>query len=78
MGTANEEVFESLRAVLFADSAVGGEGAALGIGLLTMGQVDGPLVTNALPDLLNYLHDTQHEKVSGDVLFHCCLCKCYG
>jgi len=63
MGTANEELFESLRAVLFADSAVGGEGAALGIGLLTMGQVDGPLVMNALPDLLNYLHDTQHEKI---------------
>jgi len=63
MGTANEELFESLRAVLFADSAVAGEGAALGIGLLTLGQVDGPLVMNALPDLLNYLHDTQHEKI---------------
>jgi 26S proteasome regulatory subunit N2 len=63
MATGNEELFESLRTVLFTDSAVAGEGAAFGIGLLLLGQSDSPLVQAVLPDLLNYLHDTAHEKI---------------
>jgi 26S proteasome regulatory subunit N2 len=63
MATGNEELFENLRAVLFTDSAVAGEGAALAIGLVMLGQSDSPLAQNVLPDLLNYLHDTQHEKI---------------
>jgi len=63
MATGNEELFESLRAVLFADSAVGGEGAAFGIGLLLLGQSDSNLAQMVLPDLLNYLHGTSHEKI---------------
>lgn len=63
MATGDAELFESLRAVLFADSAIGGEGAALGIGLLLLGQVDSELAQMVLPDLLNYLHDTTHEKI---------------
>lgn len=63
MATGSEELFESLRAVLFTDSAVAGEGAALAIGLVMLGQSDSPLAQNVLPDLLNYLHDTSHEKI---------------
>jgi 26S proteasome regulatory subunit N2 len=63
MATGNEELFESLRAVLFTDSAVGGEGAAFGIGLVMLGQSDSSLAQQVLPDLLNYLHDTSHEKI---------------
>mmetsp|Transcript_12734 Transcript_12734/g.21325 ORF Transcript_12734/g.21325 Transcript_12734/m.21325 type:complete len:821 (-) Transcript_12734:281-2743(-) len=63
MATGNEALFDSLRAVLFTDSAVAGEGAALAIGLLMLGQSDSALAQNVLPDLFNYLHDTAHEKI---------------
>eukprot|EP00601_Ochromonadales_sp_CCMP2298_P028697 CAMPEP_0173343590 /NCGR_PEP_ID=MMETSP1144-20121109/10876_1 /TAXON_ID=483371 /ORGANISM="non described non described, Strain CCMP2298" /LENGTH=860 /DNA_ID=CAMNT_0014290369 /DNA_START=144 /DNA_END=2722 /DNA_ORIENTATION=+ len=63
MATGSEELFESLRGVLFTDSAVAGEGAAFGIGLVMLGQSDSPLAQSVLPDLLNYLHDTSHEKI---------------
>lgn len=63
MATGNEELFETLRAVLFTDSAVAGEGAAFAIGLVMLGQSDSPLAQAVLPDLLNYLHDTAHEKI---------------
>jgi 26S proteasome regulatory subunit N2 len=63
MATGNAELFESLRAVLFTDSAIGGEGAALGMGLLLLGQSESEVTQQMLPDLLNYLHDTSHEKI---------------
>jgi 26S proteasome regulatory subunit N2 len=63
MATGDEELFESLRTVVFTDSAVAGEGAALAIGLLMLGQADSPLAQEVLPQLLNYLHDTAHEKI---------------
>ncbi len=63
MATGNEELFDSLRAVLFTDSAIAGEGAAFAIGLVMLGQSDSPLAQQVLPDLLNYLHDTTHEKI---------------
>eukprot|EP00605_Chrysophyceae_sp_TOSAG23-4_P000949 GSChrysophyteH1.ASY1.ANO1.1049.1 assembled CDS len=50
MATGDEELFEHLKGVLYTDSAVAGEGAALAIGLV-------------IPDLLNYAHDTTHEKI---------------
>ena len=40
-----------------------GEGAAFAIGLLMLGQSESPLAQSVLPDLLNYLHDTAHEKI---------------
>eukprot|EP01031_Cornospumella_fuschlensis_P029294 gene29294-35366_t len=63
MATCSEELFEVLRVVLFNDSAVAGEGAAWGMGLVMLGGSDSPLCASVLPDLLNYLHDTQHEKI---------------
>lgn len=63
MATGNQELFESMRTVMFADSAVSGEGAAFAIGLLLLGQSDSPLAQAEIKPLLNYLHDTAHEKI---------------
>eukprot|EP01038_Epipyxis_sp_PR26KG_P006496 gene6496-8931_t len=63
MATGHPELFEALNGVLLSDSAVAGEGAAFAIGLLMLGQSDSPLAQQVLPDLLNYLHDTSHEKI---------------
>lgn len=63
MATGNEMIFEQLKGTLFTDSAVAGEGAALGIGLLLLGQSDSKLASEVIPDLLNYVHDTLHEKI---------------
>lgn len=63
MGTGNEELFAQFRNVLFEDSAVAGEGAALGIGLLMAGQSDSALVQECISELLNHAHDTSHEKI---------------
>ena len=32
-------------------------------GLLMLGQSDSPLAQTIIPDLLNYTHDTSHEKI---------------
>ena len=64
MATGDVELFESLRSVLFADSAVGGEGAAFAIGLIFLGQYgSSAFLEEELPTLLTYLHDTNHEKI---------------
>ena len=38
-------------------------GAALAIGLVMLGQSDTELAHRVIPDLLNYVHDTAHEKI---------------
>lgn len=63
MATGNEELLDRLREVVFTDLAVAGEGAALAIGLIMLGQADTPVAQDILPSLLNYLHDTAHEKI---------------
>mmetsp|Transcript_4442 Transcript_4442/g.6808 ORF Transcript_4442/g.6808 Transcript_4442/m.6808 type:complete len:1006 (-) Transcript_4442:79-3096(-) len=63
MATGNEAIFDELKNTLFTDSAVAGEGAALAIGLLLLGQADTTVAQNSIPDLLNYAHDTEHEKI---------------
>lgn len=64
MGTADKQMYEVLKNILFNDSAIGGEAAAYGIGLLLLGQSrpDG-WTAEALTELLAYAHDTQHEKI---------------
>ncbi|CBZ52697.1 Proteasome/cyclosome repeat family protein,related [Neospora caninum Liverpool] len=60
MGNADDsEVYEALKQVLFLDSAVAGEAAALGAGLLLLGSANAP----AVAELLAYAQDTQHEKI---------------
>lgn len=58
LGTNNAELFEELKNILYTDSAVAGEAAGLGLGLLAVGSA-----TDKAGELLAYAHDTQHEKV---------------
>ena len=59
MGTKSMHVYEALRSVLFLDSAVAGEGAGYGIGLVMAGSGN----EQVLSDLLAYAHETHHEKI---------------
>jgi 26S proteasome regulatory subunit N2 len=63
MATGSETLYDELQKVLFTDNAVAGEGAALAIGLVLLGQSESRLAQHAIPDLLNYAHDTSHEKI---------------
>jgi 26S proteasome regulatory subunit N2 len=63
MATGNESLFNELKNLMYTDNAIGGEGAALAIGLLMLGQSESPLAETVIPDLLNYAHDTTHEKI---------------
>ncbi|KAL8447239.1 hypothetical protein Emag_004396 [Eimeria magna] len=56
---ADSEAYDALRTLLFLDSAITGEGAALGLGLLLMGSGS----PTAAAELLGYARDTQHEKI---------------
>jgi len=59
MATGNAEVFEDLKRILFADSAINGEavGVAMGLIMLGTGNVD------AIQTMLSYARDTSHEKI---------------
>ncbi|GAA6007268.1 hypothetical protein JCM10207_001565 [Rhodosporidiobolus poonsookiae] len=59
MGSANEEVYDSLRTILFNDSAVAGEAAGYAMGLVMLGSAS----PKALDEMLQYAHETQHEKI---------------
>lgn len=64
MGTAQEPIYEKLRDILFADSAIAGEGAAYGIGFLLLGQSrPNDWTAEALTTLLSHMHETKHEKI---------------
>jgi 26S proteasome regulatory subunit N2 len=63
MATGDEVLFQEVKGTLFMDNAVAGEGAAFALGLIMLGQADTPLAQNAVPELLNYMHDTSHEKI---------------
>jgi 26S proteasome regulatory subunit N2 len=53
------EIYESLKNVLFNDSAVAGEAAGIAMGLIMLGTGN----AKALEEMLQYAHDTQHEKI---------------
>ncbi|ORX85159.1 26S proteasome regulatory complex, non-ATPase subcomplex, Rpn2/Psmd1 subunit, partial [Basidiobolus meristosporus CBS 931.73] len=59
MATANEQIYEDLKNVLFSDSAVAGEAAGLAMGLVMLGTAS----EKALDEMLQYAHETQHEKI---------------
>lgn len=59
LGSDNEDIFEEVKAVLFADNAVAGEAAGIALGLISAGSG-----TEKATELLTYAHDTVHEKVS--------------
>lgn len=59
MATANEDIYEELKNVLFTDSAVAGEASGLAMGLIMLGTAS----SKAIDEMLQYAHETQHEKI---------------
>ncbi|SJX65388.1 probable RPN2-26S proteasome regulatory subunit [Sporisorium reilianum f. sp. reilianum] len=59
MATGNEEVYEELRNVLYTDSAVAGEASGYAMGLVMLGTGS----ERAVEEMLQYAHETQHEKI---------------
>lgn len=58
LGTADEEVIEDIKNVLYTDSAVAGEAAGIAMGLLLVGTA-----SDKAAEMLSYAHETQHEKI---------------
>ncbi|XP_077229814.1 26S proteasome non-ATPase regulatory subunit 1 homolog A-like [Tasmannia lanceolata] len=58
LGTANEEIYDDVKSVLYTDSAVAGEAAGISMGLLMVGTA-----SEKASEMLAYAHDTQHEKI---------------
>ncbi|XP_059317768.1 26S proteasome non-ATPase regulatory subunit 1 homolog A-like [Lycium ferocissimum] len=58
LGTADEDIYEGIKAVLYTDSAVAGEAAGIGMGLLMVGTA-----SEKAAEMLAYAHETQHEKI---------------
>ncbi|KAG6541940.1 hypothetical protein Mapa_016665 [Marchantia paleacea] len=58
LGTADEEIYEDVKNVLYTDSAVAGEAAGIAMGLLMVGTV-----SEKAGEMLAYAHETQHEKI---------------
>ena len=59
MASGDESLYEDLRNVLYSDSAINGEAVGLAMGLVMLGSGN----TKALEDMIQYAHDTQHEKI---------------
>lgn len=59
MATGSEEIYENLRSILYTDSALNGEAVGLAMGLIMLGTGN----IKALEDMIQYAHDTQHEKI---------------
>lgn len=59
MATGSEQIFEELKAVLYSDSAINGEAVGLAMGLVMLGTGN----IKALEDMIQYAHETQHEKI---------------
>ncbi|XP_042396129.1 26S proteasome non-ATPase regulatory subunit 1 homolog A-like [Zingiber officinale] len=58
LGTADEEIYEDVKNVLYTDNAVAGEAAGISMGLLMVGTA-----SEKAGEMLAYAHDTQHEKI---------------
>lgn len=59
MATGSEEIFDAFKSVLYTDSAINGEAVGLSMGLVMLGTGN----IAALEDMIQYAHDTQHEKI---------------
>jgi 26S proteasome regulatory subunit N2 len=59
MATGSDEIYEELKAVLDADSALNGEAVGLAMGLVMLGTGN----TKVLDDMIPHAHETQHEKI---------------
>ncbi|XP_026412385.1 26S proteasome non-ATPase regulatory subunit 1 homolog A-like [Papaver somniferum] len=58
LGTADEELYEDVKNVLYMDSAVSGEAAGISMGLLMVGTA-----SKKASEMLAYARETQHEKI---------------
>ncbi|KAJ0984151.1 hypothetical protein J5N97_002507 [Dioscorea zingiberensis] len=58
LGTADEEIYEDVKNVLYIDSAVASEAAGISMGLLMVGTA-----SEKASEMLAYAHETQHEKI---------------
>ncbi|CAI9761632.1 unnamed protein product [Fraxinus pennsylvanica] len=58
LGTADNDVFDDIKNVLYTDSAVAGEAAGISMGLLMVGTA-----SEKAGEMLAYAHETQHEKI---------------
>ncbi|KAH7521786.1 hypothetical protein FEM48_Zijuj07G0069200 [Ziziphus jujuba var. spinosa] len=58
LGTADEDIYDDIKSVLYTDSAVAGEGAGISMGLLMVGTA-----SEKASEMLTYAHETQHEKI---------------
>ncbi|KAL5711772.1 26S proteasome non-ATPase regulatory subunit 1 A [Ranunculus cassubicifolius] len=58
LGTADEEIYDDVKNVLYTDSAVAGEAAGISMGLLMVGTS-----SEKASEMLAYAHETQHEKI---------------
>lgn len=59
MATNDDNVYRELKNVLFSDSAVAGEAAALGMGLVRLGTANAESIT----EMIDYANETKHEKI---------------
>ncbi|PWY96976.1 26S proteasome regulatory complex, non-ATPase subcomplex, Rpn2/Psmd1 subunit [Testicularia cyperi] len=59
MATGNEDVYEEIRNILYTDSAVAGEASGYAMGLVMLGTAS----ERAVEEMLQYAHETQHEKI---------------
>lgn len=58
LGTADEDIYDEIKNVLYTDSAVAGEAAGISMGLLMVGTA-----SEKAAEMLVYAHETQHEKI---------------
>lgn len=58
LGTADEDIYDDVKNVLYTDSAVAGEAAGISMGLLMVGSA-----SERASEMLAYAHETQHEKI---------------
>ncbi|KAI8924392.1 armadillo-type protein [Entophlyctis helioformis] len=59
MATGNDEIYEDLKGLLFNDNAIAGEAAGISMGLIMLGTAS----AKAVDEMLQYAHETQHEKI---------------
>lgn len=59
MATGDEGIYQDLSQVLHTDSALNGEAVGLAMGLVMLGTGN----MKALEEMIQYAHDTQHEKI---------------
>ncbi|KAF5464987.1 hypothetical protein F2P56_015022 [Juglans regia] len=58
LGTADKDIYDDIKNVLYTDSAVAGEAAGISMGLLMVGTA-----SEKASEMLTYAHETQHEKI---------------